>query len=46
MMKQPYLILTRKDNTTIVNRLKFNKNDKLKDFLANNKDCKNRMEFV
>ena len=45
-MKQPYIIIIGKDNTTIVNRLKFSKSDKLKDFLADNKDCKIRMEFV
>ena len=46
MTKQPYIVITGKDNTTIVNRLKFNKNDKLKDFLADNKNCKIRMAFV
>lgn len=45
-MGQPYIVITGKDSVTIINRLKFSKNDKLKDFLADNKDCKIRMEFV
>ena len=45
-MKNPYIILTNKNSETIVTRHKFDKHDKLKDFLSKNKDCKIKMIFV
>lgn len=45
-MKNPYIILTNSKGETIVTRHKFDKHDKLKDFLAENKDCKIKMMFV
>ena len=48
MMKQVYITLTNKNNktTSIINRHKFTKHDKMIDLLKTNRDCYIRIEFI
>lgn len=45
-MKDIYITLEDKEKLEIITRFNFNKGDKLKDFLENNKGSKVRIMFV